>query len=251
MVRQTKMGLSQPCATATRATGRCLGWISDLGRKLGTRPRSTTGSSQSSTSSSHALSVHEAAAGRRDPGRHGPGSAALGGDARHGRRHDRRAEEAASRSSHYGRNYDNTLSGIVWAIAGSPWSASCARRSASHPRTTSHTSTSRRRMTCSSSGVRSPGREQPIRAPPGLRRAAATCCWTSRCCHTESPTRAQRHLELWLVQVEGEIEGYRKAYRELTGVDLGAAGSPRSNRRPRPGDLNQEVCRVGQAHSRT
>lgn len=34
-------------------------------------------------------------------------------------------------------------------------------------------------------------------------------------------------LELWLAQVEGEVESYRKAYRDLTGsVDLGTAGTP-------------------------
>jgi hypothetical protein len=33
-------------------------------------------------------------------------------------------------------------------------------------------------------------------------------------------------LERWLAQVEGDIESYRKAYRDLTGVDLGAPGTP-------------------------
>ena len=42
-------------------------------------------------------------------------------------------------------------------------------------------------------------------------------------------------LDLWLAQVEGEIEGYRKAYRDLTGVDLGAVGLPRD----RTGGLDQ------------
>ncbi len=33
-------------------------------------------------------------------------------------------------------------------------------------------------------------------------------------------------LEIWLDLIEGNIEGYRTAYRSLTGVDLGAPGTP-------------------------
>lgn len=33
-------------------------------------------------------------------------------------------------------------------------------------------------------------------------------------------------LELWLDIIEGKIEGYRTAYRALTGVDLGTSGTP-------------------------
>ncbi len=33
-------------------------------------------------------------------------------------------------------------------------------------------------------------------------------------------------LELWMDIVEGKIEGYRTAYRSLTGIDLGAGGTP-------------------------
>jgi hypothetical protein len=32
-------------------------------------------------------------------------------------------------------------------------------------------------------------------------------------------------LERWLDQVEAKIEGYRTAYRTLTGIDLGAPGT--------------------------
>jgi hypothetical protein len=35
-----------------------------------------------------------------------------------------------------------------------------------------------------------------------------------------------QELENWLTQVEGKIEGYRTAYRTLTGVDLGASTTP-------------------------
>jgi hypothetical protein len=42
----------------------------------------------------------------------------------------------------------------------------------------------------------------------------------------EKDTTPNGELELWLTQVEGKIEGYRKAYRDLTGVDLGAPGTP-------------------------
>jgi hypothetical protein len=32
-------------------------------------------------------------------------------------------------------------------------------------------------------------------------------------------------LEFWLNSVEGDIEGYRTAYKSLTGIDLGAPGA--------------------------
>jgi hypothetical protein len=42
----------------------------------------------------------------------------------------------------------------------------------------------------------------------------------------ERDTAQNGELERWLAQVEGDIEGYRKAYRELTGVGLAALGMP-------------------------
>jgi hypothetical protein len=43
---------------------------------------------------------------------------------------------------------------------------------------------------------------------------------------SEPDTAANGQLERWLAQVEGDIEGYRKSYRDLTGVDPGAPGTP-------------------------
>jgi hypothetical protein len=42
----------------------------------------------------------------------------------------------------------------------------------------------------------------------------------------ERDTAQNGELERWLAQVEGDIEGYRKAHRELTGVGLAALGTP-------------------------
>jgi hypothetical protein len=33
-------------------------------------------------------------------------------------------------------------------------------------------------------------------------------------------------LDQWLSQIEAKVEGYRTAYRTLTGVDLGASPNP-------------------------
>jgi hypothetical protein len=42
----------------------------------------------------------------------------------------------------------------------------------------------------------------------------------------DSKAQVNGGLDLWLAQVKGDIEGYRKACRDLTGVDLGAPGTP-------------------------
>ncbi len=34
-------------------------------------------------------------------------------------------------------------------------------------------------------------------------------------------------LEVWIDLIEGKVEGYRTAYRNLTGIDLGDAGTPK------------------------
>jgi hypothetical protein len=35
-----------------------------------------------------------------------------------------------------------------------------------------------------------------------------------------------QELERWLSVIESKVEGYRTAYRSLTGVDLAASGTP-------------------------
>jgi hypothetical protein len=42
----------------------------------------------------------------------------------------------------------------------------------------------------------------------------------------ERDTAQNGELERWLALVEGDIEGYRKAHRGLTGVGLAALGTP-------------------------
>jgi hypothetical protein len=127
---------------------------------------------------------------------------------------------------HYGRSYYNTLSGIVWAIAGL-------------------TVLRELRTTL---GIPA-AFDQPHEFIPAaydllVLKRPPTQTETNRyeghkdCAEfgrnllldievlNETDTGPNGELERWLAQVEGDIEGYRKAYRDLTGVDLGAAGTP-------------------------
>jgi hypothetical protein len=126
----------------------------------------------------------------------------------------------------YGRNYYNTLSGIVWAIAG----MSIIREL----RTTL--------------GI-APAYGDPHEYIPAaydllvMKRPVTyaemnrydvhrTCAENGRDIlldleiidHRDTAPRGE--LENWLTQVEGKFEAYRTAYRTLTGVDLGASATP-------------------------
>jgi hypothetical protein len=43
--------------------------------------------------------------------------------------------------------------------------------------------------------------------------------------HQDKRSNPPGELENWLNQIEAKVEGYRTAYRTLTGVDLGATGA--------------------------
>ena len=128
---------------------------------------------------------------------------------------------------HYGRNYYNTLSGIVWTIAG----LAVLREL----RTTL--------------GI-PPAFDEPhefipaaydllvLKRPPtqteiNRYEAHKDCAEFGRNLLLDIEVLDERdtrpeigELDRWLAQVEGDIEGYRKAYRDLTGVDLGAQVTP-------------------------
>ncbi|HEX8069029.1 MAG TPA: hypothetical protein VF546_03695 [Pyrinomonadaceae bacterium] len=126
----------------------------------------------------------------------------------------------------YGRNYYNTLSGIVWVVA----ALSVVR----DLRTTL--------------GI-PPAFNDPHEFIPAaydllvLKRPASQGDTNRYIVHRDCARYARdilldlevinhrenepgRELENWLTQIEGKVEGYRAAYRTLTGVDLGAAGTP-------------------------
>jgi hypothetical protein len=126
----------------------------------------------------------------------------------------------------YGRNYTNTLSGIVWAVAG----MALVREL----RTTL--------------GI-PPEYDKPYEFIPAaydilVAGKAITPSETNRyTLHREcanaardmlldmevinhEDTRVGGELEIWLSIIEDKVEGYRTAYRSLTGVDIGATGTP-------------------------
>lgn len=127
---------------------------------------------------------------------------------------------------HYGRNYYNTLSGIVWAIAG----MSVIREL----RTTL--------------GI-PPAYDTPDEYIPAaydilvLKRPVTSGETNRYLVHKECADKGRDilldlevidhtqadpdgELEKWLTQIEAKIEGYRTAYRTLTGVDLGTTATP-------------------------
>lgn len=126
----------------------------------------------------------------------------------------------------YGRNYYNTLSGIVWAVAG----LSVIREL----RTTL--------------GI-PPTFGEPHEFIPAaydllvLKRPVTTGESNRYLLHRDCAVNGRdilldmeaiKHedvnpggiLDLWLSQIEGKVEAYRTAYRTLTGVDLGASQNP-------------------------
>ena len=227
MVRQTKMGMSSTVRDRGCAYRTCLGWTSDVGRKLGLNTELNT----SFTNLFHkfifnALEFYKdkrlAVAIRGTAATIAPPSVAtlitisdtidvL----------KKRFEPFA-----YGRNYYNTLSGIVWAIA----SMSVVREL----RTTL--------------GI-APAYERAHEYIPAaydllvMKRPVTYGEMNRYDLHRQCAQNGRdilldlevinhelkdprQELENWLTQVEGKVEGYRTAYRTLTGVDLGATGTP-------------------------
>jgi hypothetical protein len=129
----------------------------------------------------------------------------------------------------YGRNYYNTLAGIVWTIAGM-------------------TIIRELRGTL---GIPSAAFESPNEFIPAaydlmvLRRPYTrsemnrydvhrSCAINARHIlldlevvkHGDQSTNPPGELDRWLEQIESKVEAYRTAYRNLTGVDLGASPTP-------------------------
>ncbi len=224
MVRQTKMGMSSTVRDRASAYRTCLGWTSDAGRKLNL----DTATNSAFTNLFHkfiynALEFYRdkrlAVAIRGTAATMAPPSVATlitisdTVDVL-----KKRFEPFA-----YGRNYYNTLSGILWTIAGLSVIRELTTTLGIAP------------------AYGSPHEYIPaayellvMKRPPtqgemnryDLHRQ---CADNGRDIlldlevidHLDKAPGAE--LENWLTQAEGKIEGYRTAYRTLTGVDLGAA----------------------------
>lgn len=126
----------------------------------------------------------------------------------------------------YGRLYTNTLSGIVWVIAGMAVIRELRTTLGIPPE------------------YKDPDEFIPAAYDILIAKRAITPSETNRYdVHRDCAENARdilldiemldiknidpnSDLELWLDIIEGKIEGYRTAYRSLTGVDLGTPGTP-------------------------
>jgi hypothetical protein len=230
MVQQIKTGLSSSIRDRDSSYRRCLGWTSDVGRKLGLDSVLNT----SFTELFHKFIYNAiqfytdrrlAVAIRGSASLATPPSVATLITIRDTITVLQKRFEVFD----YGRNYTHTLAGIVWAIAGM-------------------TVVRELRTTL---GI-PPSYNAPHEYLPAaydllvLKRPVTQgesnryllhrdCAQTGRdllldmqVLKLDDPGFANPdgELEIWLNQVEAKVEGYRTAYRTLTGVDIGLSATP-------------------------
>lgn len=227
MVRQTKMGMSSTVRDRGCAYQTSLGWTSQSARKLGLDTSVNTGfNTLFHKFIYHALEYYKdkrlAVAIRGSAAPLAPPSVATLITVSDTLDVLKKRFEAFD----YGRNYYNTLSGIVWAIAG----MSVIREL----RTTL--------------GI-PPAYNDPHEYIPAaydilVMKRPVTYGDTNRyIVHKECARNGRdilldlevidhldrepgRELENWLTQIEAKVEAYRTAYRTLTGVDIGVSATP-------------------------
>ena len=118
MCRQTKMGLSSTVRDRDATYRRCLGWTSDVGRPLGIPAQVNKGMSQTFHQFIHSV-IRFNEAKRLAAAIQGINVAAKPSVATLVEIADTITQlKQRLEVLHYGRNYYNTLAGIVWAIAG-------------------------------------------------------------------------------------------------------------------------------------
>jgi hypothetical protein len=230
MVRQTKTGLSSTVRDREGTYRRTIGWTSETGRKLGLDSQINTAfNSLFHKFIENALMYYS---DRRL-------ATAIQGTAANAKPSAQTLVsigntmvllQRAFESFHYGRNYSNTLSGIVWCIAAidlvknlrdslgipaayeQPYEFIPAAYDiliAKRPVTLSEENPYELHKICAENG-RDLLLDVDVFTETEMRDASET-----------GP------LATWLNLVEDRIEGYRTAYRSLTGVDLGGQGVPR------------------------
>lgn len=227
MVRQTKMGMSSTVRDRACTYRTSLGWTSDVGRKLRLDTEANTGfNTLFHKFIFNALEFYKdkrlAVAIRGTAAPVAPPSVATLITISDTLDVLKKRFEAFA----YGRNYYNTLNGIVWVIAG----MSVIREL----RTTL--------------GI-PPAYDDPHEYIPAaydllvLKRPVTSGETNRYLVHRECARNARdilldleviKHgdknpggeLENWLTQIEAKVEAYRTAYRTLTGVDLGASATP-------------------------
>jgi hypothetical protein len=242
MCRQTKAGLSSTVRDRDATYRRTLGWTSDVGRPLGVPAQVNKGTSQLfhkflqaaigfNTSKRLAVAIR----GTTTP-------AAAASLATLVEISDTLTQvKQRFEHFHYGRSYYNTLSGIVWTIAGL-------------------TVLRELRTTLGIPAAFDQPHEfipaaydllvlkrPPTQTETNRYEAHKDCARFGRDLLldievlNETDTAANGELERWLTQVEGDIESYRKAYRDLTGIDLGAQAAPVTERAQATPVIEQEA----------
>lgn len=227
MVRQTKMGMSSTVRDRGCSYRTALGWVSDAARKLGLDTQVNTGFNTQfhkfiGLTHGYYRNKEMAVAIRGSVAPAPPPSVATLITIRDTLDVLKKQFEAFD----YGRNYYNTLAGIVWTIS--------AMSVIRELRTTL--------------GV-PPAFNDPYEYIPAaydllvLKKPVTggdanryllhkQCAVSARDILLDmevvdhSADKPGGELELWLTQIESKVEAYRTAYRTLTGTDLGATGTP-------------------------
>jgi hypothetical protein len=244
MCRQTKAGLSSTVRDRDASYRRALGWTSDVGRPLGLPTQVNKGTSQlfhkflqAAISFNTAKRLAVAIRGTIAPGTTAASLATLVEISDTLTLLKQRFE-----TFHYGRSYYNTLSGIVWTIAGLTVLRDL-RTTLGIP-----------------AAFDEPHEFIPaaydllvLKRPPtqteiNRYEAHKDCAEFGRNLLIDIEVLDVRdtrpeigELDRWLAQVEGDIEGYRKAYRDLTGVDLGAQATPLTEQARATAVIEQEA----------
>jgi hypothetical protein len=126
----------------------------------------------------------------------------------------------------YGRNYSNTLSGIVWAVAALGLIRDLRTTLGIPPEYNTpdkYIPAAYDILVMGSSGRSSESNRYDVHRDLA-ENARAILLDLEVINHQDASIGGE--LELWLSIIEGSIEGYRTAYRSLTGIDLGSPGMP-------------------------
>ncbi len=229
MVRQMKTGLSSTVRDRDSSYRRCLGWTSDVGRNLGSEARVNSAFNnlfhkflQAALEYYKDRRLATAIQAQTSPGRASVATLITIGDTIN-------VLKKAFDPFDYGRNYTNTLNGIVWVISAISLIREL-RETLGIPREYDEPYeyipaaydllVLNKSITASESNRYVLHRECAIDARDILLDIQAL--------KSDDPSFAKQggELEIWLDSVEDRVEGYRTAYRSLTGIDLGIQGTP-------------------------
>ena len=228
MIREMKAGVSSAVRDRDSSYRRALGWTSDVGNKLG----STSVVNAAFNNLFNEL-VQSALTYYRDRRLANAINAVNTGAPSVATRvqiaETIRKLKTAFDAFTYGRNYTNTLNGIVWAIAGLGV-IDTLRPDLGIPTaydTPSEFVTAAYDLLVAG-GAAASGEINRFDAHERCAVNGRNLLLDVQGLIGFDPNVDETLVEAWLNAVEGSFETYRTAYRSLTGIDLGAAGSTRS-----------------------